>query len=235
MGLEGLIAAIGGRLGLEIAGFVLLLTATLLTLSRAGVAATLIALVLGLLLIKLRASEARSGLGATLVVLIAATTGAAVLQASGSAVMERLLETDIAQEGRLSVYHDTVAAIADHALMGTGLGTFQDIFPLYRNETIASDSIWDKAHNDYLEVLLGLGLPAGLAIVLGIAILVLRCFRGAFERRRNSHFPMAAALAGVLVGIHAMFDFSLQIQAVAMTFALVLGVGVAQSVSDRTR
>ena len=69
VGLEGFIAAIGGRLGLEIAGFVLLLTATLLTLSRAGVAATLIALVLGLLLTRLRATAARSALGATLVVL----------------------------------------------------------------------------------------------------------------------------------------------------------------------
>jgi O-antigen ligase len=235
LGLERFIGAMGGPLGLEIAGFVLLLTATVLTLSRAGVTATLVALALGLLLTRLRASQARGGLGATLVLLIAVTAAAAVLQASGAAVVERLLETDIASEGRLAAYHDTWAAIWDHALLGSGLGTFQDIFPLYRNEVPASNLVWDKAHNDYLEVFLGLGLPAGIAIVLGLAILVLRCLRGAFERRRNSHFATAASLAGVLVGIHASFDFSLQIQAVAMTFATILGIGVAQSVSDRVQ
>ena len=235
LGLERLIGALGGRLGLEIAGFVLLLTVTVLTLSRAGVTATIVALALGLLLTRLRASQARGGLGATLVLLIAVAAATAVLQASGAAVVERLLETDIAAEGRLATYRDTWSAIWDHALVGSGLGTFQDIFPLYRNEVSASNIVWEKAHNDYLEVLLGLGLPAGIAIVLGIAILVLGCLRGAFERRRNSHMPMAAALAGVLVGLHAFFDFSLQIQAVAMTFAVILGVGIAQSVSDRVR
>lgn len=232
-GFERLIGGVSGRLGLETAGFVLLFAATLLTTSRAGVSSALFAMLLGLVFTRLRASAATSGLTATLMMLIVVMAGVAVLQMSGAAVVERLLETDVGAEGRLPVYADTLVAISDHALMGTGLGTFPDIFPLYRAETLASDTIWDKAHNDYLEVLLGLGIPAGLAIIFGVAILVLRCFRGAFLRRRNSHFAMAGALAGVMVGLHAFFDFSLQIQAVAMSFALVLGVGVAQSVSDR--
>ena len=237
LGLERFIGAMGGRLGLEIAGFVLLLTATVLTLSRAGVTATLIALVLGLLLTRLRASQARGGLGATLVLLIAVAAGAAVLQASGAAVVERLLETDIATGGPAcrSITTPGRGNLPTMRSWEPALGPFRTSSRSIATRRSLPTTIWDKAHNDYLEVLLGLGLPAGFAIVLGIAILVLRCLRGAFERRRNSHMPMAAALAGVLVGIHAFFDFSLQIQAVAMTFAVILGIGVAQSVSDRAR
>ena len=41
------------------------------------------------------------------------------------------------------------------------------------------------------------------------------------------------ARAAFLVGIHASVDFSLQIQAVALTFIAILGAGVAQAESSR--
>jgi O-antigen ligase len=119
-------------------------------------------------------------------------------------------------------------------LVGTGLGTFADVYPLYRGGIDSTGLVWDKAHNDHLELLLGLGIPAAGAIFLAIAILALRCLSGVFARRRNSHYPITGFIASVLVGLHAFFDFSLQIQAVAMSFALLLALGVAQSVSDRT-
>jgi O-antigen ligase len=233
-GLERFIHGMGGRLGLELAGFVLLLTATLLTRSRAGVFATLIALAVGLVLQGLRDYRVNGRLAAMLVILVSAAAGFAAFQASGMGVAERILETQLAKESRIAVFADTLVAISDHALMGTGLGTFEDIFPLYRTETPLSYDVLDKAHNDYLEILLGLGVPAGMAIIVGILSLVFRCFRGVFKRQRNSYMPMAAVLVGILVGFHAFFDFSLQIQAIAMTFAVILGVGVAQSVSDRS-
>ena len=158
-----------------------------------------------------------------------------VLQISGTRVVERLIGTDIVDEQRLAVFGDTIAAISDHALTGSGLGTFEDVFPLYRGEAAANDVIWDKAHNDYLEILLGLGIPGGLAIIAGVLILVIRSVSGSFQRRRNSHLPMAGALAGTLAGLHALVDFSLQIQAVALSLAMILGVSVAQSSSDRSR
>ena len=233
-GLERFIHGMGGRLGLELAGFVLLLTATLLTRSRAGVFATLIALAVGLVLQGLKDYRVNGRLVAMLVILVSAAAGFAAFQASGMGVAERILATELTKESRLAVFDDTLVAISDHALMGTGLGTFEDIFPLYRTETPLSYDVLDKAHNDYLEILLGLGVPAGMAIIVGILSLVYRCFRGVFVRQRNSYMPMAAVLVGILVGFHAFFDFSLQIQAIAMTFAVILGVGVAQSVSDRS-
>jgi O-antigen ligase len=234
-GLERLLAGVAGKLGFEFALFVLLLTATLLTQSRAGVTATLLALTMGLLLLQLRARRTGGGPAMVFVMLVGLTAGLGVMQMSGTGVIERLADTESGSEDRFSIFRDTVVAISDHAWLGTGLGTFQDIFPLYLDTTAPSNSLWDKAHNDYLEVLLGLGIPAGSAIILAVALLIWRALRGTFERRRNSHIPMAGVLSGLLVGVHAVFDFSLQIQAVALTFAVVLAAAVAQARSDNAR
>ena len=45
--------------------------------------------------------------------------------------------------------------------------------------------------------------------------------------------PRIAASVAFLVGFNALVDFSLQIQAVALTFMALLGAGVAQSESSR--
>jgi hypothetical protein len=48
-------------------------------------------------------------------------------------------------------------------------------------------------------------------------------------RRRDSHFPLIALSATVLVGLHGFVDFSLQIQGVAISYIALMGMGVAQS------
>jgi hypothetical protein len=58
---------------------------------------------------------------------------------------------------------------------------------------------------------------------------------GVFQRRRDGIYPAIAVAATVLVGVHAVVDFSLQIPAVAVTYAAILGMGVAQSFSTTTR
>jgi len=234
MGAERLMSGIVGTFGFELAIFILLLTATVLSLSRAGVTATLVALLLGLVLQRLRTRHWSSGGPAAVVsFMVGLLAVAAVLQISGAGLIERLADTDFTGEGRIAIFADTLTAIREHAWTGTGLGTFQDIFPIYRNRTGASVLILDKAHNDYLEILLGLGLVFGSAAILAIGLLAWRCLRGTFVRRRNGHLPAAATMATALVGLHALVDFSLQIQAVAMTFITILAIGVAQSVSDR--
>lgn len=115
--------------------------------------------------------------------------------------------------------------------MGSGLGTFQDVFPAYRLET--GNLIWDKAHNDYLELVLGLGLPAALVMVLGLGLLVLQALNGFYSRRRDGQFAAAAVAVSVQIALHSAVDFSLQIQANTLAFALILGVGLAQSTSSR--
>ena len=67
-----------------------------------------------------------------------------------------------------------------------------------------------------------------------VALPVLRCFRGATWRAARTRWRRCVAVgAAILVGAHALVDFSLQIQAVALTVAALLGAGLAQAESSR--
>ncbi len=64
---------------------------------------------------------------------------------------------------------------------------------------------------------------------MSIAALFGRCLVGARVRRRNAVYPCIGVGATVLIATHATVDFSLQIPAVAATYALLMGAAVAQS------
>lgn len=212
------------------AGF-LTLVALLLTGSRGGIIATGLGLVmLGVLA---RSSEGDRGQKSTAVTLFALVLVAATLYAFGGVFAGSLEERGVSDASRMSVYVLTLRSILNAPLLGFGYGTFVDVFPMYRDRSISVDGIWGQAHNTYLEIFQGLGLIFGSLLVASVALLVLRCVTGSQRRQSNMMVPRVAASAACLVGIHSLVDFSLQIQAVALTFAAILGAGVAQSESSR--
>jgi O-antigen ligase len=134
---------------------------------------------------------------------------------------------------RLLLSRAALHMIGDAPLQGLGLGTYQIAYPAY-TQTIMP-FIMDKAHNDYVELAAGWGLPAAILWWLALAWLTGLCVRGVLVRKRNRTYPMLAVGAVILVGVHSIFDFSLQIPAIAVTFVAILGLGVAQSFSARER
>jgi len=124
-------------------------------------------------------------------------------------------------------------SILDSPLLGYGYGTFADVFPMFRDQSVGTFGKWEMAHNTYLEVFQGVGLLFGSMLVASVVLLALRCVKGAITRQQNEMMPCVAAGVAFLLGVHALVDFSLQMQAVAITFMAVLGAGVAQSESSR--
>jgi O-antigen ligase len=118
-------------------------------------------------------------------------------------------------------------------LLGYGYGTFADVFPMFRDQSVSTSGMWQMAHDTYLEVFQGLGLLFGSMLVASVVLLALRCIKGATTRQQNEMMPCVAASVAFLLGVHALVDFSLQMQAVAITFMALLGAGVAQSESSR--
>lgn len=124
-------------------------------------------------------------------------------------------------------------AIVQSPWIGTGFGSFPDIFPWFRDGRFINDSVWSQAHNSYLENALELGVPATIALNLSVALVGWRCFRGFIRRHRRKTIPLLGVCATVLVAAHALVDFSLQIPAVSVLFAFMLGTALAQSWSSR--
>lgn len=213
----------------------LLLAALLLTGSRAGVAASLIGLFV-LLLAMTRGSTLRP-----MQVLVAGgVVGGIALTAlalGGDLLVDRLAETgrDASAIDRELTYSATMDAISTAPWTGTGYGTYREVFAAWRPEALSSGFYWDKAHNDYLENALELGLPAMLALNLAIALLAAEALRGLWRRRRDRTAPALGVAATALVGVHAFFDFSLQMPAVSALYAFIMGLAVAQAFPQARR
>jgi O-antigen ligase len=248
-------ATTGGSIGFKIASLIevtgqrgavllgvafLILVTILLTGSRGGIFATGLGIVVLVVLWfaqqRRPAAQARSKTSvsaAALIVLACLAIAAAVFSGFGDALFGKIDQGGVTDVNRLAVYAITLRSILDSPLLGYGYGTFRDVFPMFRDQSISVDGLWVQAHNTYLEIFQGLGLIVGAMLLASVAFLVLKCFRGASAQRDGVTVPTIAASVACLVGLHALVDFSLQIQAVALTFMAVLGAGVAQSESSR--
>jgi len=205
----------------------ILLTALFLTHSRGGVTSTLAALLVLVLFLGVFLRMAGPVYKAAAATVLAA--GLAVFFLSGEGWLERLTATDLERETRLERFQQTWQATLNAPWTGYGIGSYEQTFPMFASETTSSTR---KAHNDWLETMFDLGLPAALVWFAVLGGLALRCVTGFFRRGRDHVYPAAAFCACILLGLHSLVDFSLQIPAVAVTFAVLLGVGVAQSWSS---
>jgi hypothetical protein len=221
-----------GRRGWFLLGSGLIIIAALLgTVSRGGVLATALGLfVLAILAFSRQQRNQSERIEAMLFVTAALIAGFMFL---GDLIVGRIAVSGLEDQSRTAVYTIAVRSILDAPALGFGDGTFADVFPMYRDQSLDLSPVWDKAHNTYLEVWQGLGLAFGTALIIAVAWFVALCFIGAIKRRQNSTPSTIAAAAAILVAAHAVVDFSLQMQAITLTFSALLGAGVAQSISSR--
>ena len=153
-----------------------------------------------------------------------------IAMTSATGLTERLLMTN-AEEGRFAIYPAILQAIADRPVLGHGLGSFHEAFRLYVPQEVASLE-WVRAHSTYLELVFGLGLPATLALLLAIGLIVWRIRQGTVRRKNNRAFSCFALASIAAAAFHSVFDFSLQMPASAALFAALLGLGFAQSFTN---
>ena len=205
----------------------ILFTALFLTTSRGGVTSTLTALLVLLvflgLLLKLSGAFYKGIAASVLAVTLA------VFFMSGEGWLERLTATELEQEARMIRNIETWDAIEHSPWTGYGIGSYEQTYPIFAGVKTSNTR---RAHNDWLETMFDLGLPVAVVWFAVLAGLGLRCLTGFFKRHRDHVYPAVGLSACVLVGLHALVDFSLQIPAVAVTFAVILGVGVAQGWSS---
>jgi len=220
--------AITGPLAIGFAAIVALISTLLLTQSRAGVVAFLLgmlALIIALAVGEKRGMGEAAGKRAMAALLVAIFGVAAAL--SADPLFGRIESQGIADDGRASLAQSALDAVQSAPLVGHGFGAFRRYYPFFADGTVQGDV--DEVHNDVLEVLADLGLPAGLAYMAAPALLAGMCFAGCLRRRRDRLYPAVGFAVSIAVGAHAFVDFSLQIPAIAVTYAALLGAGVAQS------
>ena len=151
-------------------------------------------------------------------------------------VKERLEKTTLESEARDEIDKYSIEMIKDYPVVGAGAGSFYGVFPQYSGADV-SDLYWDRAHNDYLEMLSEFGflgtvlLGTVVALSLGSALIA--------QRKRNSPLMrgigFAATMGITAMLIHASVEFNLHIPAYAGTFMVLLAMAwLVRYVESRT-
>ncbi|MGD0188080.1 MAG: O-antigen ligase family protein [Roseiarcus sp.] len=209
--------------------------ALFLTQSRGAVGATFIACVAAIALISTRRLTAGKPNGdfvrwrryAVLAASLLVIVGLFALFAGRSVYR---MEEQGSDDGRWCAFSSTLAAIKDNWIFGTGLGAFQDVFPVYRDSDCAGIfGVWERAHNVFLEGWLGLGLPFLAALAIGYLVLVGVFIRGIKVRRKFRFIPVMGLGVLILASLHSIVDFSLQIPGFGVYFAAIMAATVTVS------
>ena len=198
--------------------------AWLQTHSRMGAVAGLAGLVILLILMWATGMVRR----VTAIIVVAGVVLLLLFQVSGGGVWERI-HADTGPDDRVGLFAIVGDQIESAPLTGSGYGTFAQSFPMYRDLRLPNKLIYQAAHNTYLEAASEIGIPAAVALTVIPLWCAALCLIGAFRRRKDRMPAMVAVASSAVVAVHSLADFSIQMPAVAMLYAAILGMGVAQS------
>jgi O-antigen ligase len=203
------------------------LSALLLSASRGGIISLAAELAFLALVMILRRTAGRHLVAGGVVLLLAFLTVAWLGVNQILARFSSLKTLEVTQDKRASMRHGTWRIFLDHPLLGTGLGTLQQVYPPY--ETLYDGKIVNHTHNDYLEALATTGILGGVCCTWFIATLFTSAL--GFLKSGNDSFANTLRLSGWTgccgLLVHSLVDFNLHIPANLLLFLLMSTMATA--------
>jgi O-antigen ligase len=202
--------------------------------SRAGIIAMAIALAATPMLLRhkldqqAKAQARRRWQIAGIVSIIGALSALALLF-SGSTALQAFAATN-AGEDRTAFWPTIASAAMDHFPLGSGAGSFVEMYKVYEPTSMLRPTYLNHAHNDWLEIFATLGLP-GIALLAVALWWVARRSLRAVTAAEPSSRVQRARLGSVMIAIFALasiVDYPLRtpaLMAVLVIAALWLAAG----------
>ncbi len=128
------------------------------------------------------------------------------------------LDTQSILEGdyRQVIFATTWIAIQQHINTGTGLGSFILVYPMFEATNDVRYVYANQAHNDYLQLLLELGLIFIPVALLYLILIIRNMFRNQFTQY------ICISLFAVL--LHSIIDYPLRTMAIAVVFGTLSAI-----------
>jgi O-antigen ligase len=205
--------------------------------SRGGMLAIVAELViLAVLLVKQKRSlRTAIGVGIFLAILVGLLTWV-----GGDEIVKRWASvssshSEISANIRLNIDRDGFRMFLKKPVLGWGLGTFPVVYPQFR--TFYSNFFVNEAHNDYLQLLVEMGLLGFGTMLWFLVTLYTRAIKkmGRWTGDISGATTLACVLglSGILV--HSVFDFNLQIPANAALFYVLCTIAAADAFAHPAR
>ena len=191
---------------LWLVGLSILVTAILLNWSRAGVGILVGGSALWIAVVALRQrTTARIALGFSFVLLLLT----AILLLGGETLARFNFQgaegSGISSDFRWKIFRDTFDMIRASPWCGIGLGNFDAVFAIFRNESIGNTRALHP-ESDWLWLWAEAGWPAVLIIIAGAALLIRRVLP--LQEGTNQRFRLAALIGATIFAIHGVIDVS---------------------------
>ena len=213
------------RLILLGAAAMLMVLSLVLTMSRSGMSALAMALIMtGWVVARgLKGRSRRAALLAYLGVVIVTT----IAWVGADAIVARFSEANWSEfNSRRGAWADALSVSSAFRLTGVGINGYSTAARFYQSHNL--ESFFGEAHNDYLQLLAEGGLLVAIPAVI-CAVLLLRDIRrrGKEDPPSTTWWLRRGALMGLLaIGLQETVEFSLQMPGNAVTFAVLCAIAL---------
>lgn len=193
--------------------------------SRAGIALLPVALVFQYLIVQGTSSINWVKAGLTAVSAAALGTAAFFALRHNRAIEAIAARFDFSGEFRPELWRDSLFAMGQYWPVGSGQGTFVPVIIAVERLEVVDPSLPNRAHNDYLELLIGAGLPGAIVLTAVIALTSHAVWRA---HRQQSAIPRTHVLFALgtllILGLHSLVDYPLRSMALAAVAATAVGL-----------
>lgn len=126
-------------------------------------------------------------------------------------LLKRFADFQTSALKRFTVWKMSLPMLVDHPLAGIGLESYSKLSPLYL-KNFRPDLLWDRAHNEYLELAIELGWPA-MFLFIGYLFSSLFIFGRSILQKKEAILGIAAFAGICSFFIHGITDFGWQLPA----------------------
>ncbi|HWV59183.1 MAG TPA: O-antigen ligase family protein [Sphingopyxis sp.] len=216
---------------------------TMLIGSRAGLAAGAVAFVLSYAMLlpawrgrpgrddHRRSSKSRASWMANwmLIVpplLVAGLLAAILLLADRSTSLSRVAENRVAEDLRVLAWPTIQQMIETYWVTGAGMGSFPAVYRIFESDALLQPAYFNRAHNDWVEILITGGLPSAL-IIVGAGVWFLRAavrggLRNLIKGYRGDYRLPILSMVGLFAAA-SVVDYPLRTPSLqAMTLILIV-------------
>lgn len=140
---------------------------------------------------------------------------------SRAEALQRLAAPDQLEELRFQVWGPIAAMAWKYFPVGSGIGSFPEVYQIDEPRQLLSQTYLNHAHNDWLELWLTAGLPGML--ILGCVMFlfgakILRVLSSPLEKTRDVLFARLGAIILVIFAFSSIGDYPLRTPSLSCTF-----------------
>lgn len=142
---------------------------------------------------------------------------------SRAEAFSRLMARDPTEDLRLKMWAPIGRMAWKYFPVGSGAGSFVEVFQIDEPVELLKPSYVNHAHNDWLELILLFGLPGSLLLFVltyGVGVAAATVWRDRHSADRGAQFTRCGAAALIIVGLASAFDYPLRTPIHASLFVI---------------